>query len=212
MPLPQRLNFISSSSSNLNEKPICLWTRSASSKANRVTWWMGLYGSATPKRHVAYSNSFEIRQLNLGPLRGWAAKVKAREAAGIQATKTVVKYIDKSGRLRYKGSKALKFSESDTHLFKVLFGMQLLLISQTQHQDMMYPSLPNTPPLPPSFRPGTIQQNLDPNLFPFLESWSRRSRGCLSCRLWCRQRKKCLNKWILMTNGKMQKCNPYVTT
>ena len=88
------------------------------SEAHRVTWWMGLYGSPTPKRHFAYSNSSAIGLLDLGRLRGWAQKQKAMAKAGVDIAKTVVKYIDKNGRERYKGSKALKFTESETHLLE----------------------------------------------------------------------------------------------
>jgi len=77
---------------------------------------MAHYGGPTPKRHVAYSNSHAIGLLDLGRLKGWSQKQKAKKKAGLETVTTVVKYIDKQGRQRYKGSKALKFSESETHL------------------------------------------------------------------------------------------------
>ena len=35
----------------------------------RTRWWMGAYGSTTPKRHVGYSNAKSIGLLNLGTLK-----------------------------------------------------------------------------------------------------------------------------------------------
>ena len=76
-----------------------------------------MYGGPTPKRHVAYSNSPGIAKLDLGRLQGWTKKIKDMEEKGIPRVQTVIKYHDKNGRLRYKGCKALKYSESDTYLF-----------------------------------------------------------------------------------------------
>ena len=75
---------------------------------HRVTWWMKLYGGPTPKRHLAYSTSPAIRHLDLGKLRGWARKVRAEDAAGIPRTKTVKKYKDGKGKLRFKGDVGLR--------------------------------------------------------------------------------------------------------
>lgn len=95
---------------------------------------MALYGGPTPKRHLGYSNSSGIRRLDLGALQGWAKKVRSQEAAGIQRVKTVHKYQDKSGKVRYKGSKHLKSSESESQLvvdsyFVVLHLRQHLIVS-----------------------------------------------------------------------------------
>ena len=84
------------------------------SKVHRSTWWMALYGGPTPKRHLAYSNSPAISRLDLGRLQGWRKKLADDEAAGIKPVKLVTKYIDKHGRQRYKGSSALKGSESES--------------------------------------------------------------------------------------------------
>lgn len=77
-----------------------------------------MYGGPTPKRHVAYSNSPGIAKLYVGKLEGWTKKVQADEQAGIERVKTVTKYVDSAGRARYKGSDALKPSESETKLFQ----------------------------------------------------------------------------------------------
>lgn len=75
---------------------------------------MAMYGGDTPKRHVPFSNSYSIEQLNRGKLEGWSKRVRDMEAAGGEKTKTVVKYIDKSGRSRFKGTPSLKATESET--------------------------------------------------------------------------------------------------
>lgn len=75
---------------------------------------MAHYGSATPKRHCAFSTSPAVSKLNLGKLVGWMAKIRKDQADGKEAVKTVIKYHDKSGNLRYKGTSKLKPTESDT--------------------------------------------------------------------------------------------------
>ena len=90
---------------------------------------MALCGGPTPKRHLGYSNSSGIRRLDLGALQGWAKKVRSQEAAGIQRVKTVHKYQDKSGKVRYKGSKHLKSSESESQLVVVMHLQQHLIVS-----------------------------------------------------------------------------------
>ena len=81
-----------------------------------MCWWMAHYDGPTPKRHVAFSNSGAIRHLNLGHLVGWAKKVREQDEAGVDRVKTVKKYQDKRGQLRYKGDVGLRPSESGTHL------------------------------------------------------------------------------------------------
>lgn len=88
-------------------------------KVHRVTWWMAKYGGPTPKRHLAYSNTCHVKALDLGKLVGWTKLLKQREAAGEKVVKTVKKYHDKQGRLRYKGDVGLRTSESETYLFKL---------------------------------------------------------------------------------------------
>ena len=44
-----------------------------------IRWWMGQYGSATPKRHVGYSNTRAISWLNLGQLRWDYSSPKYKE-------------------------------------------------------------------------------------------------------------------------------------
>ena len=61
------------------------------------------YNAATAKRHIGFSNSPVIRQLDRGRLQmssGRTSKVKTCE-----------KYRDGKGKLRYKGTKQLKGTE-----------------------------------------------------------------------------------------------------
>ena len=58
-----------------------------------------MYGSPSPKRSWAYSNSSAVRQLDVG----WK-RMKSKIS-------TVTKYVDGKGRQRYKGSPQLKSTE-----------------------------------------------------------------------------------------------------
>ena len=80
---------------------------------------MKLYGGPTPKRHVAWSNSAVISSLDLGRLKGWSKFLDDKKKSGEEQVKLVEKYIDKKGKQRWKGSKALKSSESSPQLFVV---------------------------------------------------------------------------------------------
>lgn len=72
----------------------------------KVSWYMLHYGSPTPKRHHAYSNSACIRHFNRGKLRGWKKKVLPG------APKTARYYTDAKGKKRWVGTKHLKGSGS----------------------------------------------------------------------------------------------------
>ena len=69
------------------------------SRVWKVAWYMLHYGSKTPKRHFAWSNSRAILRLSRGKLRGWK-----RPATG----HTVKHYYDKKGRKRFCGTRLLK--------------------------------------------------------------------------------------------------------
>ena len=64
-------------------------------------WWMGLFGGATAKRHLAISNSPTVGMLDLGTL----AKKARSKLSGI---KSAVAYTSKSGKKSYKGTRFLK--------------------------------------------------------------------------------------------------------
>lgn len=71
----------------------------------RTQWWMAHYGGKTPKRHYGYANSPSIQSLDKGRLVGWKKRDKSLKV------ETAVQYRDRSGRLRYKGTKHLKKTE-----------------------------------------------------------------------------------------------------
>lgn len=61
---------------------------------------MKLWGSESPKRHIAWSSSEWVQSLDLGRLRGWKS--------GMNPNKTARVYLDGAGRKRYVGSRHLK--------------------------------------------------------------------------------------------------------
>ena len=65
------------------------------------------YKSLTPKRHIAYSNSAVIKNLDRGILTGW--KAKSKEPGRV---KTVEFYQNKKGKTCWKGTKRLKQTET----------------------------------------------------------------------------------------------------
>ncbi|CAK9018409.1 unnamed protein product [Durusdinium trenchii] len=76
-------------------------------------WWMGMYGAPTPKRHKGFSNSKWAAAFNLGKL-----KAKAFRAQQDPDQKSTVRYEDKNGNMRWKGSSKLK----STQVYPVRFG------------------------------------------------------------------------------------------
>lgn len=77
------------------------------SKAWAAKWWMGHYGSKTPKRQVAWSNSKVVGRLNRGKL-SWAT-LRRRD---YDDHKTAVVRVSKSGKPQFSGrKKQLKASQ-----------------------------------------------------------------------------------------------------
>lgn len=76
------------------------------SKVARVAWWMGHYQAPTAKRHWAYANSQEILVLDQGKLHKWQRKDKK------DRIQTAEHYIDRNGKRRYKGTQALRATET----------------------------------------------------------------------------------------------------
>lgn len=74
----------------------------------RTWFWMAHYNSASPKRTTLWSNNKAIS-------RFWLGKLTKTDRAEIKRKhpdfKTVVKYIDKSGRRGYHGTKQLKSTQ-----------------------------------------------------------------------------------------------------
>jgi len=80
------------------------WTSFAMTiRVFKISWWMRHYGACTPKRHVGLCNNVWFDRLNLG-------KLTKKDRKGC-TTKTVVKYVSKSGRPSYKGTSALKSTQ-----------------------------------------------------------------------------------------------------
>ena len=63
------------------------------------------YGSVTPKRSKGFSNNRFVLNYNLGRLKKSSAKVP-------EDRKTIKKYVDKSGKQRFVGTKALKQTQN----------------------------------------------------------------------------------------------------
>ena len=79
-------------------------------KVFRTRWWMGSYGSPTPKRHVGYSNSKCIGRLNLGKLQ-WNYKCER-----YQKNKTTKRTV-KGNKKQFTGVK--KTLKSSQHLVRI---------------------------------------------------------------------------------------------
>lgn len=60
---------------------------------------MRLWGGSSPKRAILVSNGKSVQFLGTGTL------VKAKHPSSVQTT---LRYVDSSGRVRFKGSGALK--------------------------------------------------------------------------------------------------------
>lgn len=84
----------------------------------KISWWMRHYDACTPKRHVGLCNNVWFDRLNLG-------KLTKKDKKGC-TTKTVVKYVSKSGRPSYKGTSALK----STQFLARISGLYLYLSMQ----------------------------------------------------------------------------------
>ena len=70
---------------------------------------MGHYKSATPKRHYGYANTTAIHKIDKGVLQKWKSRGKK--------VVTAERYVDKSGKARYKGTKSLRSTESLTFAY-----------------------------------------------------------------------------------------------
>ena len=66
---------------------------------------MAHYGAPTPKRHYAFGNTSMILALERGVLRKW------KPSPG-QKVVTAERYLDKSGKMRYKGTPKLRTTEN----------------------------------------------------------------------------------------------------
>ena len=72
-------------------------------KVWKCCWWMAHYDGPTAKRHKAFTNSRAVNKFNRGRL-----DVKALAKRKDPAAQPTERYQDKSGKWRWKGTKALK--------------------------------------------------------------------------------------------------------
>ena len=68
-------------------------------------WWMGMYGSPSPKRHRGYSNNPATSFLDLGI---WKRHLREKK----KKVNTVKKYVNKDGKMSYVGTSSLKQTQS----------------------------------------------------------------------------------------------------
>lgn len=81
-----------------------------------------MYGAPTPKRHKGFSNSKWAAAFNLGKL-----KAKAFRAQQDPDQKSTVRYEDKNGNMRWKGSSKLKSTQTLRGIVQSIFGCVLNL-------------------------------------------------------------------------------------
>ena len=82
-----------------------------SPQVHKAEWYMLHYGSPTPKRSYAFSNSRYVSNLNAGKLKGWSKMKRQLQAQG-KSHELVLKYKDAGGKKRWKGSSNLRGSET----------------------------------------------------------------------------------------------------
>ncbi|CAK9093029.1 unnamed protein product [Durusdinium trenchii] len=70
---------------------------------HKTCWYMLHYGSPTPKRHYAFSNSRHVARLDAGKLRGWEKRKGVLKTMG-KSHDLVDKYVDSNGKARWKGN------------------------------------------------------------------------------------------------------------
>ena len=83
----------------------CQWkTKTTASQVYRQQFWMWHWQHFSPKRSKVWSVSYAISALDRGPLVGYTPKEEDDQ-------KTTIRYVDGHGKVRFKGSPALKSSQ-----------------------------------------------------------------------------------------------------
>ena len=170
---------------------------------------MRSYGGPTPKRHVLYANSPAIQSLYKGRLVGWSKHIKAQDAAGVARVKTVDKYVDKSGQVRYKGSKGLRPSESETYLLQnVIFQTAMFnyILVNLKHQSCCKCFFT----IFSLARSGITLRHLVRSWCPSTSDWSLRNMDCLAYHHLFPQQRNVSTKCSLTIHGRMPKWYLYV--
>ncbi|CAE7221252.1 unnamed protein product, partial [Symbiodinium sp. CCMP2456] len=88
----------------------------------KVKFWMGHFGSSTPKRHYMYSNSLQIHLLNKG---------KLSLARYTNNNKTAKYFVDKNNVKRFTGTKYLRGTER----YPVAFANEMVRICEILKAD-----------------------------------------------------------------------------
>ncbi|CAJ1392471.1 unnamed protein product [Effrenium voratum] len=102
----------------------------------QASWWMAHYGSWSPKRHVAWSSSWAIGDLNLGKLSSTLRK----KLSGV-AQKSAVAYRNKHGVKRFHGTRFLR----STGNYPPRFGLKI-----TRLHERFCKNRVSHPPIPPA--------------------------------------------------------------
>ncbi|CAK9052908.1 Uncharacterized protein SCF082_LOCUS28899 [Durusdinium trenchii] len=106
----------------------------------QVRWWMAHYSSRTAKRHYLYANPPAVLKLDKGKLVGWKNKDSK--------VKSAVKYVDGSGKQRYKGTEHLRATE----IYPVPFARAVVDIAEEMKKTATgQPELPRDGELPSAF-------------------------------------------------------------
>ena len=98
--------FAADSSFIMAKLTLCIY------KVYTFGWWMGHYGSKSPKRHRGLSNNANAAQLDLGVYTR-IMQIKQKKV------ETVRRYVSKkTGKAGYVGTKALKGTQPGPHLLQ----------------------------------------------------------------------------------------------
>ena len=102
-------------------------------KVFEARWWMALFGSITPKRHVAWSNAKTVALLDLGVLAKDIRKKLSQHSR--QSTK---KTVSKRGKRQFAGTRFLKGTQilNSTYLSRVC-GLALVWVSNILKSNMI---------------------------------------------------------------------------
>ena len=100
----------------------------------RSCWWMRLYKSPSPKRHVANANTAWVEKFNLGRLIGWKPSMNPDH-------QTTVCWVDPvTGKKKWHGSRHLKKTQCNPHLVFVSMAFAYYTCSVLPaHSNLLHP-------------------------------------------------------------------------
>ena len=88
----------------------------------RSCWWMRLYKSPSPKRHVAYANTTWVERFNLGRLIGWKPYMNPDHQTTVHCVDPV------TGKKKWHGSRHLKKTQCNPHLLHVSMAFACIVL------------------------------------------------------------------------------------